>query len=103
MEADHMAYLVREHDLSLRSGVIGRSVATAPFARVQHVSIERGPLDRRFGLAALRLRTAGGHISVPGLRSDIAERLKELVADRAGELADAETDLPPVTVDHPPG
>lgn len=102
VEADHMAYLLREHDLSFRTGVIGRSVATAPFARVQHVSIERGPIDRRFGLATLRLGTAGGQISVPGLRSDVAERLKELVADRAGALADAETEAPLVAVEHPP-
>ena len=92
VETNHMGYLVREHDVSFCSGVIGRSVATAPFARVQHVSIERGPLDRRFGLAGLQLRTAGGHLAIPGLRHDVAERLKELVADRAGALADAETD-----------
>ncbi len=90
VETDHMGYLVREHDVSFCSGVIGRSVATAPFARVQHVSIERGPIDRWFGLARLQLRTAGGHIAIPGLRHDVAERLKELVAVRAGTLADAE-------------
>ena len=39
--------LVREQDVSFRNGVIGRTVATAPFARVQHVAIHRGPLDRR--------------------------------------------------------
>ncbi len=95
VETNHMGYLVREHDVSFCSGVIGRSVATAPFARVQHVSIERGPLDRRFGLAGLQLRTAGGHLAIPGLRHDVAERLKELVADRAGALADAERDIEP--------
>ncbi len=94
IETDHMAYLVREHDVSFRSGFVGRTVATVPFARVQHVSIDRGPIDRRFGLAALQLRTAGGHISVPGLRSDVAEQLKELVADRAGALANAEVEPP---------
>ena len=92
VETNHMGYLVREHDVSFCSGVIGRSVATAPFARVQHVSIERGPLDRQFGLAGLQLRTAGGHLAIPGLRHDVAERLKELVADRAGALANAESD-----------
>ncbi len=86
-----MGYLDREHDLSFRSGVISRSVATAPFARVQHVSIGRGPLERRFGLSTLQLRTAGGHIAVPGLPHAIVERLKELVAGRAAALAEAET------------
>lgn len=92
VETNHMGYLVRDHDVSFSSGVIGRSVATAPFARVQHVSIDRGPIDRRFGLAALNVRTAGGHLAIPGLRHDVAERLKELVTDRASVLADAEID-----------
>ena len=72
--------------------MIGRSVSTAPFSRVQHVSMKRGPIDRRYGLAVLQLRTAGGHITIPGLRHDVAERLKQMVTDRASALADAEQD-----------
>lgn len=92
IEVRHMGYLVREQDVSLRSGVLTRAVATVPFARVQHVAIHRGPLDRRFGLATLQLRTAGGSISIPGLRAELAEKLKQLVADRASQLAEAELD-----------
>ena len=92
LEVTHMGYLVREHDLSFCRGVIGRAVATVPFARVQHVSITRGPVERRYGLASLQLRTAGGQVAIPGLNAEFAERLKELVADRAGSLADAESD-----------
>ena len=92
IEVHHMGFLVREQDVSFRSGVISRTVATAPFARVQHVAIHRGPLDRRFGLATLQMRTAGGSISIPGLRAELAETLKQLVADRASELAEAEVD-----------
>ncbi len=91
-ETNHMGYLVREQDVSFCSGVIGRSVATAAYARVQHVSLEQGPIDRRFGLAAVQLRTAGGSIAIPGLRHDVAERLKELVADRSATLARSEVD-----------
>lgn len=92
LEVAHMGYLVRTHDLSFRSGLVTRSVATVPFARVQHVSIGRGPLDRQFGLASLQLRTAGGQVAITGLDHDVAERLKQLVSDRAAELAELETD-----------
>ncbi|NNE11514.1 MAG: PH domain-containing protein [Ilumatobacter sp.] len=92
VEVAHMGYLVREQDVSFRSGVISRSMATVPFARVQHVSIGRGPAERQFGLATLQLRTAGGQIAIPGLPAEVAERLKQLVADKAGSLADAEVD-----------
>lgn len=91
-EIRHMGFLVRQQDVSFKSGLISRSVASVPFGRVQHVAIHRGPLDRRFGLATLQMRTAGGQISIPGLRVELAEDLKQLVADRASELADAEID-----------
>ena len=91
LEVNRLGYLVREHDFSFRKGVIGRSVITVPFARIQHVSIDRGPLARAFGLATLNMRTAGsGGLIVPGIAHETAQRLKTLVADRAGSLADDE-------------
>ncbi len=91
LEITHMGYLVRDEDFSYRSGVIGRSVVTVPFARIQHVSIDRGPLARSFGLATLQMRTAGsGGLTVPGMDHDTAQRLKALVADRAAAVADEE-------------
>lgn len=94
LEVDHMGYLVRELDLSFRSGLLTRSVSTAPFARVQHVGIGHGPIDRRYGLATLQVRTAGGGITVPGIDAELAEQLKQLVTERAAALADHELDDP---------
>ncbi|WP_420453045.1 PH domain-containing protein [Ilumatobacter sp.] len=90
LEVRSMGYAVRELDVSARRGLLNRTVRTAPYARVQDVGIDRGPIERRLGLATLQLRTAGGSISVPGMSLDTAERLKALVVDRAGELAAAE-------------
>lgn len=90
IEVDHIGYLVRDKDFSFRSGVISRNVTTVPFARVQHVSIDRGPLARAFGMATLQMRTAGDGLTVPGIANDTALRLKAMVIDRAGALADEE-------------
>ncbi len=90
LEINRLGYLIRDHDFSYRSGVISRTVTTVPFARVQHVSIDRGPVARAFGLATLNLRTAGSGVVVPGVDHETAQRLKNLVADRAGALADDE-------------
>jgi membrane protein YdbS with pleckstrin-like domain len=90
IEVDRIGYLVREQDFSFRQGVISRSVKTVPFGRVQHVSIDRGPLARRFGLATLEMQTAGDGLTVPGIDSTTAERLKAVVVDRAGVAADQE-------------
>jgi membrane protein YdbS with pleckstrin-like domain len=81
---NHLGYLVREHDLTFRRGVISRVTQTIPYNRVQHVGIDRGPVERIFGLATLRLRSAGGVIGIEGLAFDDANRLKQLVVARAG-------------------
>ena len=84
LEAQRLAYLLREHDLSLRSGVVTRAVETIPFSRVQHVSVGRGPIERTLGLATLTVSSAGPDISVSGLTPDDADRIKQLIAEQAG-------------------
>ena len=84
LEARRLAYLVREHDLSLRSGLLRQRVETIPFSRIQHVSISRGVIERSLGLATLQVSSAGPDIAVPGLSVADAERIKAVVAARAG-------------------
>jgi membrane protein YdbS with pleckstrin-like domain len=84
LEARRLAYQVREHDVSLRSGVIRHRVETIPFARVQHVSVRRGLIERWLGLATLEVSSAGPDISIPGLTVVDADLVRQLVAERAG-------------------
>lgn len=93
---NHLGYLVRHHDLTFRQGVVSRQTQTIPYNRVQHVGIDRGPVERAFGLATLRLRSAGGVIGIEGLAVDDANRLKELIVARvgAGGGLSADTDGP---------
>jgi membrane protein YdbS with pleckstrin-like domain len=90
MEVRRLAYQLREHDLSLRSGVITHRVESLPFSRVQHVNVHRGPIERSLGLATLLVSTAGPDISIPGLAQVDAERIKLLVTERA-DVVDDET------------
>lgn len=84
MEVRYTGWLVREHDLSYRRGVIVRTVDTIPFARIQHARVERGPLQRVLGIATVKVNTAGPDVRISGLASDDAERLKTLVVERSG-------------------
>lgn len=86
VEVRNIAYQVREHDLSYRSGVLVKTVETVPFVRVQHARISQGPIQRRFDLATLEVNSAGPDLHIHGLGSGDAERLKVLVVERAGEL-----------------
>ena len=81
-EYPYRGWLLRNHDVSFRQGIIGRSITTVPFSRVQHVAVSRSGISRAFGLASVDLFTAGSGVadlSIPGLDLSEAERLREHV------------------------
>lgn len=86
------AYLLREHDVSFRSGVISRQVATIPLARVQHVSVNRGPIEQALNLATLAVNSAGTDLAIPGLSPDQAELLKQFIIEHSDATSDDTTD-----------
>lgn len=48
-----------ERGLQVRRGVFWRKEVLVPRSRVQHLDLERGPVERHFGLATLVVHTAG--------------------------------------------
>lgn len=88
LEVKNIAYQVREHDLSYRHGVLIKTVQTVPFVRVQHAELIEGPIQRKFGLATLNVNSAGPDLSIDGLGTEDASRLRALVVERAGELTE---------------
>ena len=101
LESRRLAYQVREHDLSLRRGVIRHVVETIPFSRVQHVNVGRGLVERWFALATLKISSAGPDISIPGLAVADADRIKQVIARRAG-VDDESERFDPVATRWPP-
>ncbi len=91
VEVRHVAYQVREHDISYRSGVLSQTVQTLPFVRVQHARMNRGAIERQFGLATLAVNSAGPDLLIPGLAVSDAEAIKALVIERAGSLTEEAT------------
>ncbi len=95
-EVRRLAYQAREHDLSVRSGVLTHRVQTLPFTRVQHVNVQRGPIERWLGLATLMVSSAGPDLVLPGLAVETADRIKALVSERVGvDLSDTPTAIAP--------
>ncbi len=82
---DNKAYALRDKDIVYKTGWLWKSMTTTPFARVQHISIEQGPIERKWNLARLKLYTAGGStsdLSIPGLEYNTAQDLKEFIAQK---------------------
>ena len=53
-------YGVGEDALVVRSGLLERSLRVIPFARIHNVAVEQSVLHRVFGVAEVRLESAGG-------------------------------------------
>ncbi len=76
----HWGYAKRRTDLLIRSGVFWKRATAVPFARIQHVDSQAGPIERFFGVANLTIHTAGsqmGAVQLPGLPAKQAEALRD--------------------------
>ena len=74
-----------------RRGGLWRTETLVPVSRVQHLDLERGPLERKLGLATLVVHTAGTRmaaVKLPLLALDDAEALRAHLA-RQVEADDA--------------
>lgn len=77
------------HDsLQIRSGMLERSLREIPFARIQNVALHQTLLHRMFGVAEVRLESAGGikpEAEMRVLKLSDAMALEALVRRRRGE------------------
>src|SRR5215813_5040648 len=83
-------YRIDAKVLETRSGRVFQRARLLPLSRLQHVDIERGPLERMYGLAALVLHTAGTHsanVRIPGLEAAEAMRLRDHLIEIGGDDA----------------
>ncbi|GAA3031280.1 PH domain-containing protein [Microbacterium dextranolyticum] len=78
-QARAYGYQLRTDDLVFRRGILWQRMVAVPYGRMQLVDITHGPLDRGFGIAQLKLVTAAATtgVTIPGLRQDAAERLRD--------------------------
>ena len=84
-QARAYGYQLRKDDLVFRRGILWQRMVAVPYGRMQLVDITRGPLDRGFGIAQLKLVTAAATtgVVIPGLTQDAAEQLRDTLVDVA--------------------
>ncbi|MFN3964953.1 PH domain-containing protein [Silanimonas lenta] len=76
----HTRWWLDGDGLRVRRGRFWRREVLVPRARVQHLDIERGPIERHLGLATLVVHTAGTRLNAlrqPGLAEADAEALRD--------------------------
>lgn len=78
-------YLLREKDISYKTGLIFYKQISVTFNRIQHVEVSQGILAKMFGLSSLKIFTAGGSasdLSIPGLLTTDAQKLKAFISEK---------------------
>ena len=74
---------IDEEEIDLERGRVWIERVLIPMARVQHVDTERGPLQRRLGLASVVVHTAAGSYEIPALDLQRAAELRTRIATLA--------------------
>jgi uncharacterized protein len=75
-------YDTSQSRLRVVQGYLFYSDTIVPFGRIQHIDVDQGPVQRRYGLATLSVHTAGSHndtVSLPGLLHTDALALREMI------------------------
>ena len=88
-------YALRAYDIMYKRGVFWHSTTIIPYSRIQHVEISQGPVQSAFGIATLRIYTAGGSrsdLSIEGLERKSAEEIKELITGKVAAAKGAESE-----------
>ena len=84
-------YVLRKHDISYRKGWFFRSLLSIPFNRVQHCEVKQGPIESLFGMASLKVFTAGGSgsdMNIPGLSPEKAKSLRSHITNIVSDIAE---------------
>ena len=78
----HWGYDMGTDRLRVVRGYMFYSDTIVPFGRIQHIDVDQGPIDRRYGLAKLTVHTAGNHnstVALPGLAHADALAMREAI------------------------
>ena len=75
-----LRYRLDDVGITITDGIVWRTQSALPRIRIQHTDISQGPLQRRYGVATLKLYTAGSRftkIELPGLEYGDAVLLRD--------------------------
>ena len=82
-------YAFTDRELHVAYGWLTRVHTVVPVARVQHIDVSQGPIERIAGVATLSLHTAGTENSLVVLPSITRQRAEEIRDAIRGRISDA--------------
>lgn len=85
----HLSWRLNQHGLEIHRGVWWRHRIAIPIARVQHVDVSQGPIQRMFDLGKLTIHTAGtknASVELDGLDHARALALRDQLIEQKESL-----------------
>ncbi|QHI71379.1 PH domain-containing protein [Aminipila terrae] len=83
-------YYIDEEKMIVIEGLWFITKTIAPIERVHQIAIERGPVDRLYGLSKVVATTAGGNVTISFLEDKIAGEIAESLGIRIGTIVKAQ-------------
>ncbi|HEX7282311.1 MAG TPA: PH domain-containing protein, partial [Vicinamibacterales bacterium] len=92
LRVKHLGWAEQEDVVMMRSGWLWQSITLARVNKIQAVTMQESPFDRRAAMAAVRVDTAGAgelshRVAIPYLDRDVAANLAQRLAGAAANVA----------------
>ncbi|MEU9761856.1 PH domain-containing protein [Streptomyces sp. NPDC047987] len=78
-------YHLGAEELYLRTGLLKRRLTVLAYARIQEVNVVSGPIQRRYELATVTIKTAAGSDAITDVDPQTAQRLRDQLTELARE------------------
>lgn len=86
-------YYVDDDMLIVVEGLFFITKSIAPIERIHQIAINRGPIDRMFGMSNVDITTAGGEIRIAFLEDSVAEEIADKLKTRINTIVKAEKEM----------
>lgn len=83
-------YYIDDDMLIVVEGLWFINKSIAPIERIHQIAVNRGPIDRMYGMSNVEVTTAGGVVKIAFLENEVAEEIAQRLRIRINSLAKAE-------------
>lgn len=83
-------YSLTDEEVQIKEGYIFLQHTIVPISRLHKINIQAGPLDRLYGLAQVKITTAGGDITIKFLEKEKAEQIADKLKTRINHIVEQE-------------
>ena len=77
IEYRQWGYYITEDKVDIRHGIFFITNTIIPIIRIQHITVQQGPISRRLGLYDVEMSLASQSFSIPCLSKEVADEIAE--------------------------